>query len=112
MKTWLLQGIEALDAARFMTVFFFLRLGSSCPELTVCRFESGWKILGRCPDISARFPWSLPRAQYDLGRLCAPRNDVPDGGETVMFGTDLNASRSKEYFLADESSQHWYGASS
>ncbi|CAE7252667.1 P4htm, partial [Symbiodinium pilosum] len=46
-------GIEALDAARFMTVFFFL-------------------------------------------------NDVPDGGETVMFGTDLNASRSKEYFLADE----------
>ena len=37
---------------------------------------------------------------------------MPDGGETVMFGTDLNASRSKEYFLADESPQHWYGVSS
>ena len=31
-----------------------------------------------------------------------PRNDIEDGGETVLFGTDLNASRSRDFYLAGE----------
>eukprot|EP00439_Symbiodinium_sp_Y106_P068715 s1217_g11.t1 len=30
------------------------------------------------------------------------RNDIEDGGETVLFGTDLNASRSRDFYLAGE----------